>query len=203
MRPTPLFHALAGGAAALLLVVTLGAKTQDEGGGEMADMMAKMVELTKTGEKHAFLGKLIGTWDTEMRFTMPGMEGMPPEKGTSEVSWLIEGRWLQTQGTGSMMGRPMQNFSVMGYDTFKQSFRVMMVNSIDNAMLVSEGDLTQDEKVLITYGTLDEYLTGEHDKMVKYVWRFLSEDEHVLEVHDLPIGETNTKVFEIRAKRRK
>ena len=49
----------------------------------------------------------------------------------------------------------------------------------------------------IAYGTLDEYLTGEHDKMVKYVWRFTSPTQMVLEVHDLPIGENNTKVVEI------
>ena len=49
----------------------------------------------------------------------------------------------------------------------------------------------------LTSATLDEYLTGEHDKMVKYVWRFSSKDKMVLEVHDLPIGENNTKVLEI------
>jgi hypothetical protein len=42
------------------------------------------------------------------------------------------------------------------------------------------------------YGTLDEYLTGEHDKMVKSVWRFVSDDEMRLEVHDLAIGESNS-----------
>jgi hypothetical protein len=49
---------------------------------------------------------------------------------------------------------------------------------------------------LLSYGTIDEYLTGEHDKMVKYVWRFPSKDKMVLEIHDLPIGENNTKVLE-------
>ena len=58
-------------------------------------------------------------------------------------------------------------------------------------------------KAILSYGTLDEYLTGEHDKMVKYVWRFLSADEMILEVHDLPIGEKGTQVIEIRFKRRK
>ena len=48
---------------------------------------------------------------------------------------------------------------------------------------------------------LDEYLTGEHDKMVKYAWRFLSPDEMVLEVHDLHIGEQDTMVLETRYRR--
>jgi hypothetical protein len=53
------------------------------------------------------------------------------------------------------------------------------------------------------YGTLDEYLSGEHDKMVKYVYRFVSADEIVFEVHDLPIGEVNTQVMEFRFTRKK
>jgi hypothetical protein len=70
-------------------------------------------------------------------------------------------------------------------------------------MRQSEGDMDPSGKVLITYGTLDEYLTGEHDKMVKYVWRFDSDDKIVLEIHDLPIGEKNTKVLEIVSTRAK
>jgi hypothetical protein len=36
------------------------------------------------------------------------------------------------------------------------------------------------ENALLSHGTIDEYLTGEHDKMVKYVWRYLSKDSMVL-----------------------
>jgi hypothetical protein len=92
---------------------------------------------------------------------------------------------------------------IMGYDNFKMSYVTSMVSTFDTAMLHSEGDLAQDGNTLITYGTLDEYLTGEHDKMVKYVWRLVSDDKVVMEVHDLPIGETNTKVIEVVSTRKK
>jgi hypothetical protein len=51
--------------------------------------------------------------------------------------------------------------------------------------------------ILIRYRTPNEYLTGEYDKMVKYVWRLQSASRIVLDVHDLAIGENNTKVLEI------
>ena len=206
MHTKSFLHGLAGAAAALTLVMTLGAANQDEkapSADPMAEMMAKMAQYTGVGENHKFLERMIGTWDTETSFTMPGAGASPPEKGVTEVSWLIDGRWLQSEGSGTMMGMPMKTFSIMGYDNFKHSYRVTMVNSIDTAMLVSEGDLTQKKDVLITYGTLDEYLTGEHDKMVKYVWRFLDDDHLVMEVHDLPIGEQHTKVLEITYSRAK
>jgi hypothetical protein len=57
--------------------------------------------------------------------------------------------------------------------------------------------------VPVEAGTLDLYLTGEHDKLVKSVWRFVDADTLLLEVHDLPIGEVDTKVFEIKYTRAK
>lgn len=38
--------------------------------------------------------------------------------------------------------------------------------------------------------------------MVKYVWRFLSDNEMLLEVHDLSIGARNTKVIDARHRRK-
>ena len=77
------------------------------------------------------------------------------------------------------------------------------VNNMDTALRHAEGDMTPDGSALVLYGTLDEYLTGEHDKMVKYVYRFVNDDEFILEVHDLPIGLENTKVMEAHFHREK
>ena len=158
--------------------------------------MAKAKKFTQPGENHKILERFLGKWDTATSFVMGGRK-TPPEKGSTEFSWLIEGRWLQGETVGTFLGRPARSVAILGYDNFKQSFVVTNVSSVDTAMTRSEGDLTRDGKALITYGTLDEYLTGEHDKMVKYVWRFESKDKIVLELHDLPIGEKNTQVVEI------
>ena len=80
------------------------------------------------------------------------------------------------------MGMPSESYMVFGYDNFKKSYRVMIVSTLDTAMSTSEGDITPDGKALIAYGTIDEYLTGEHDKMVKYVWRSDNADQIRLEV---------------------
>lgn len=166
---------------------------------DMNAMMEKAREITATGEFHRWLERFEGTWESETRVIMPGAK---PEKGVSTFSWLIDGRWMQMKGSGSMMGMPSESFMLLGYDTFKMSYVLTMVSSMDNAMLRAEGDIDPKTGSLILYGTLDEYLTGEHDKMVKYVWRFKGDDAMTFEVHDLPIGETNTKVVEVSFKRR-
>lgn len=183
------------GSLALTALVALGARTQDAAAdpAAMAEAMARVQALTQPNEHHARLARFLGTWTMETRIV--GMDA-PAEPGEVTFSWLMEGRFLQSRGTGTLMGMPIESFSLFGYDAFKQSYCVTAVDSMDTDMLRAEGDFTQDGETLICYGTLDEYLTGEHDKMVKYVWRFEGDDAFTVEIHDLPIGETGTMVIE-------
>jgi len=199
---------LAGAVLASLLVPAFAAGFTQEPDAPMADpsdlaaMMAQAQKYTRPGEHHKLLERHLGEWDTETTLFMGG-NAMEPSEGTSKSEWLMEGRWLKSDLQGSMMGMPIRIVSIMGYDNFKQSYVVTSVNSMDTIMIHQEGDMDPGGKALLMYGTLDEYLTGEHDKMVKTVFRYVSDDEMVMEVHDLPIGEKDTKVFEIHYKRRK
>ncbi len=205
MKPITLPSFLAGAVLASLLVPAFSAGFAQEAGTppiDMAAMMAQAQKYTNPGPHHEQLKRWLGEWDAEVTLFMGG-KATEPTKGTSKSEWLMEGRWLKSDFEGSMMGMPMRIVSIMGYDNFKQSYVVTSVNSMDTIMIHQEGDMDPGGKALLMYGTLDEYLTGEHDKMVKTVFRFPSDDEIVMEVHDLPIGEKNTKVFEIRYTRRK
>jgi hypothetical protein len=122
--------------------------------------------------------------------------------GSATFRWKEEGRWLETSWSGELMGLAVRAHGWLGYDLFKMSYVWTGITSYDTAMNHAEGDLSRDGRSLVLYGTLDEYLTGEHDKMVKYAYRFVSDDEIVLEVHDLPIGETGAQVMEFRFTRK-
>ena len=194
-------HALLPGFALGLLSASLlvPAFSQEGEPMDIAAMMAKAKKYTEPGPAHRSLERFLGSWETET--VLPGT-GMDPEVGRATGRWLMEGRWIALEMEGTLMGSPIQSFQVLGYDNFKQSYVTSHVSTMDTAMTHSEGDMTPDGKSLLTYGTLDEYLTGEHDKMVKYAWRFENADRMVLEVHDLPIGEVGTKVVEVRMTRK-
>jgi hypothetical protein len=189
------------------LLFTPASPARQEGGGDAADMaamMQRMQRFTQPGEQHEALERFLGSWDTQTRLFMGG-QPTPPEKGTAEASWLMPGRWVQSRTSGTMMRMPIESFLLLGYDNVKRSYVASTVTSMDTAMNAAEGDMDPGGKALILYGTLDEYLSEpmEHDKMVKYLWRFPAEDELVLEVHDLAIGLEHTKVIEVRYTRRK
>lgn len=196
-------HAIVLAAAALALPVTTLVNAQDPGGPSMAEMMERWMQSNALTEKHKALEYFLGRWDTETRMWMA--PGAPPDvtKGTMEYSWLIDGRWMQMRGEGSMMGQPITEFGVFGYDNFKQKYVSTYLNSMTTVLLPSEGNFDQSGKNLILYGPMDEPMTGEHDKMVKYVTRIQGPDRHVFEVHDLAIGEQNTKVVEVTYTRKK
>jgi Protein of unknown function (DUF1579) len=185
--------------SSLLAALALPASSSETEKVDMAAMMAAAKKYTAVGDNHKVLERFLGEWEIETTVLMAGAK---PEKGTANFRWLIDGRWMLAESNGTMMGMPMRTFSIIGYDNFKMSFVSASVNSFDTALATAEGDLDPSGQALLSYGTIDEYLTGEHDKMVKYIWRFLGKDEMVLEVHDLPIGENNTKVVEIRYRRR-
>jgi hypothetical protein len=184
------------GTAAVVAVRAQQSDDPKKAAADMAAMMEKAKRFTQPGERHKALERFLGKWNIETRIVMAGNAGQA-EKGTAEFSWLMAGRWLKSEWKGSMMGMPMEGFMILGYDNFKQSYVSTMVTNLDTAMGHAEGDMDPSQSALLSYGTIDEYLTGEHDKMVKYVWRFLSKDRMVLEVHDLPIGEKNTMVVEV------
>jgi hypothetical protein len=165
---------------------------------DMEKEMAKAKKWMSPGKNHELLKRFVGSWTTET-----AMMGAPPVKGTAEVDWLMEGRWLRMDSKTTLFGKPFSNFAIMGYDNFKMSYVITKVSSFDTSMIRVEGDLDQTGKSLVCYGTLDEYLTGEHDKAIKVAYRFLSDDSFVMEVHDFGIGEEKTKVFDVTYSRKK
>lgn len=164
---------------------------------EMAAVMERAKKYTQPGPSHQLLERFAGKWTTETQFFMAG-KPTPAEKGAAEFSWQLPGRWMKAESTGAFLGRPARSFSLLGYDNFRHSYVMMAVSTMDTAMSHAEGDMDPEGKALILYGPQDEYLTGEIAKLVKYVWRFESKDAMVFEVHDLPIGESNTKVLQVR-----
>jgi len=166
------------------------------------EMNRRWEEACTPGSQHEALARFLGTWDTTMRVWVGPGDPLESE-GVSTYSWLFEGRWLKLEAESVRFGRPVEQFGVMGYDNFKKKYVAMWVDDATTALLTAEGNPNQHGDKLYLFGPLDEPMTGEHDKTVKYLTRWEDEDTHVLEVHDLPIGDGETKVIEVEFRRRK
>ena len=172
---------------------------------EMQAMMKKMTELAAPGEAHQRLGVLVGVWETETKSWMGGEGSGEPmvTRGTTENSWFLGGRFLKQEFKGEMMGRTMSGFGLTGYDNFAKKYVGMWVDDMSSTLSTMEGSVDRTGKVLTMYGKMDEWMTGELGKTVKYVTRILGKDKHVFEIHDLSLPEPDAKVMEITYTRKK
>lgn len=162
---------------------------------KMAEMMRKWMEMSKPGPYHERLARRIGKYDTEM--TVYGMGAPMKSTGEAEIRWLIEGRWMLTESKYSMMGQAARGYAIEGYDNFKKKYVGMWVDSLSTALLTMSGTASRDGRTEAMWGLMDEPMTGEVGKHVKYVTRVISDDRFVFEIHDLAIGGDRTKVVEI------
>lgn len=170
--------------------------------------LQRWMDACKPDFHHAKLADWIGKWDTETKVWMAGPDAPPMSSpGTAECSWLMENRWLKTESSGEMdfgAGKMMvKGFGLMGFDRYKNKYVGSWCDSTTTCLLRFEGNFDRTDKNLMLFGSMDEPMNNEHDKCVRYVWRLVSKDKLVFEIHDMPIGEHGNKVVEITYTRKK
>lgn len=185
-----------GAAAAMITAQAISQDAQPSQDQAMAEMMAMWEKMAKPGEKHRVLDSLVGDWKSTTQILMPGAEPML-SNGTASFEWVLNGTFLKNEEDSSYMGMPMQGLGFMGFDNYKKKYTLAWMNSLGTAMLTAEGLLDMTGKQITFFGPMDEWMTGEHDKMVKYVYRIIDEDHFVFEMHDLGIVPGETKVIQI------
>src|SRR5258706_11079947 len=84
--------------------------------------MARWMQVCKPSAAHARLKELLGKYDVTTRMWMDPSKPPMESKGTSEVSWLVEGKWLISNTHSEMMGMKINATAIMGYDNFKERY---------------------------------------------------------------------------------
>lgn len=177
---------IAVSAIALVTISAQDKKPEAQGdAANMQEMMKRWQESATPGPAHKKLEPLVGTWDTVSRMWMQG-PGKPPveSKGTAEIRWVLGGRFLLEEAKGEMMGQPFQGMGLTGYDNFKKKYIFSWADSSETALYTALGDIDSTGVVMTSYGQMDEPMTGERDKRVKYVTRMINQDKHVFEIYD-------------------
>ena len=205
-RSTTLF-----GVLILVLTLTLSnesigqeKKKSDKKMPSQEEMMKRWQESMTPGAPHKRFEESAGTWDAEVKMWMNGPTADPMiSKGTSENKLVLGGRYLQQDFTGEMMGQQFTGIGLTGYDNFKKKYVSFWIDNMSTAMSTMDGALDKDGKSLTMRGKMDEPATGEKDKKVKYVTRFIDNDTQVFETYDVTSFGDKKPIMEITYKRRK
>ena len=162
---------------------------------EQQEMMRKMEEAGRPGPGHKALEPLVGKWKAEVKCWHEPGEQAQVTQGRAEAKWTLNGRFLEEEFHGEMMGKPFEGCYFIGYDNTKQTYQSVWVSDTQTSMFVSEGRGENGNKVITQEGTSSCAATGRTNVPMRTVIRVLSNDKHTFEMFDGSKG--NAKVMEI------
>ena len=131
------------------------------------DMQAIMKIYTKVGTPgapHKRLASLEGNWTYK---TVAWMEPDNPmeSKGTCKQKMILNGRFLQQEYTGDMMGTVFKGLNLIGYDNHTKKYQSIWIDSMSTALYYFEGTAGRDGKVITQKSRYDDPARG------KIAWR--------------------------------
>jgi hypothetical protein len=161
--------------------------------GEMAQMMEAWQAAMTPGEQHRFLSQFVGEWRTTSRVFMggPGSEPMVSQ-GRATFRMIMDGRFLQQEYHGEIMGQAFHGMGLTGYDNTRKQFIGTWMDSMSTSMSHFKGGIDPAGRLLTMYGEMDEPRTGEIGKPIRYLWRVEGPDRNIFEMQEVIYGEPFT-----------
>lgn len=193
-------------AIALAMSATAEASSGDDAAAQQK-MMAEMMKLGAPGEHHKTLDAYAGSWD--VKITMWMSPDAPPQTsaGTSEVKWILDGRFLQEHFSSEMeMGgetHAYEGLGIIGYDNVEKEYVSMWADNMTTALMIfDDGEYDAATKTLTLEGEYDDPMLGVEVEMT-IISRVVSDDEIHFEMHKDPEGGEDHKCFEMVYTRQK
>ncbi|HEY6083785.1 MAG TPA: DUF1579 domain-containing protein, partial [Nitrospira sp.] len=108
--------------------------------------------------------------------------GKPPMEstGTCEEKVLLDGRFLQQECMGEMMGQPFSGIGVLGYDNFTKKYVTTWMDSIGTGIFMMEGTGSPDGKTIKLQGSHKDPMEGTMKHHA--VWKIVDENTQVFEL---------------------
>jgi hypothetical protein len=188
--------ALAAGTLVAGLALASDKSASQKPDAQTEEMMKKMEAAGTPGAAHKALEPLVGNWNAEVKTWMAPDAPPTVTRATSKSTWAMNGRFVQQEFNGEFMGKPFHGLSFTGYDNTKKEYQSVWIDDMNTAMHVAEGKAEGGGKAITLEGKYDCPLTGEKDKTSKQIYRVVSRDKLIFEMHD-PSKGPNSKTMEI------
>ena len=144
---------------------------------DMQAMMEVYKKIAAPGAPHKLLARMAGNWSTRTRTWMePGKPAMETT-GTCEAKMLLEGRYLQQEYTGNMMGNAFSGINIIGYDNHTGKYISIWIDSMSTGIYLFEGSASKDGKTISQESSYDDPVQG------PMIWRSVTRivDDNLVE----------------------
>ena len=190
------FQILLGLSLLLVLLSPLAAVAQ-EGEFDAAAMQEAWEKAMSPGEPHQWLTKMVGEWTYETSMWMN--PEAPPEKvqGESTKTMVMDGRYLQEEMRGEMMGQPFHGRGLTGYDNVRQEMVGTWIDNMNTGIAVVQGELDVKKKTIVMRGQMADPGSGQ-ELDLELVTRAEDDDHHTFEYYVILPDGNKMKQMEIR-----
>ena len=183
----------------LCLVLTVSvAMAKDKKHEKQMDQQAMMEvykKLGTPGEPHKQFASLAGSWTTKTKEWME--PGKPPMEstGVAEMKMLLDGRFLQQELTGDMMGQPYSGIGITAYDNLRKRYVSTWIDSMGTGIFTMEGTANADGKTITLKGNHDE--PGGGHMTHRAVWKIVDSNTQTFDMYGTHRGGKEMKMMEI------
>lgn len=127
---------------------------------DMQKMMETYTKLATPGPQHKQMASLAGTWMTKTKSWMDPSQPPMESTGTCEQKVLLDGRFLQQECTGDMMGQKFNGFGLMAYDNYTKKYKATWMDSMGTGLYVFEGTGSADGKTINMTSSWEDPIEG-------------------------------------------
>ena len=154
---------------------------------EQKAMMDKMTKAATPGAQHAMLSKMAGEWTATVKFQMDPSQPWQESAGTSVVTSLMDGRYIQESNTSTMMGMPFSGMGITGFDNVLGKYVSTWIDNMGTGIMTSTGTADPSGKVINWNGTMSDPVTGKASK-ARMISTVIDDNHHTFEMYSVPPG---------------
>jgi len=133
---------------------------KQEGKMDMQAMMEVYKKLATPGAPHKLLASMAGSWITKTKSWMEPNKPPMETTGACEQKMLLDGRYLQQEFTGEMMGSPFTGIGVIAYDKHTKKYVSTWIDSMSTGIYYFEGTASADGKTITQESRYDDPVQG-------------------------------------------
>jgi hypothetical protein len=197
-----IFIMAAGALPAIAQEKTAPAQEQPAPDPQMLAMMAAFENYGTPGPEHNLLLDGVGDWDLESKVWMDPAAPPTVVKGKAVHRAILDGRYVQYNMEGEMLGRPYTGYGITGYDRYNKKYVSLWLDNWGTGFYTTEGTADVAGKVRTETGSWDDYMTGKTMK-VKNVYTHLSRDKFTMEMYMVQPDGKEMKTMELTYTRKK
>ena len=153
-------------------------------------MMATWQAYASPNDNHTVLNPLVGTWSHVVKWWMTPDSQPETSKGTSEIQWMMGGRYLRHAVKGTSMGQPFEGMGLTGFDNGRQTYQTIWMDNMGTGMMIGEGTYNPSTKTLTDQGRFTDPMIGQ--RSYRGVLTFIDDAHYSYEMY---VGDENGKEF--------